>query len=218
MQLVALANAFDSAFAVSFPDGSRRILDALDAAWTASSGSASERLRDSFDRACRRFIADAPGLLPPDPDVPDIPRAVLLAIAVEGPAVHAAWIGGDGAVLVRGWRAIAQTTPHTIHERFRQEHAGAEIDGHAFAQILSRTIGERMPSQDPPSLARFHAAPGDTLFAISRAGLHGRVTIEEIAGAAGYLGPAVAAESLADLASRRDIPYVAVAALRFDDD
>ena len=217
-QLVAIANAYDSGFSTCYPPGSRLVLDALDAAWTASSGPLTKRLRDAFERVRQRFVAEAPGLVPCDPDFPDQPGAVLLAIAREGTTLHAVWIGGDIAFLVRGSRVIAETTPHTMYERLRQENPGVAIDIGEFSNIVSRTIGPRADDGDPPSCASFKAAPGDALLVMSRAALRSGVTVEEAAAAtAGRSRPVAVAEHLADLAASRGNPaYVAVVVLQFD--
>ena len=217
-QLVAIANAYDSGFSSCYPPGSRLMLDVLDAAWTVSSGPAKERLRDTFDRARQRFIADAPALVPWDPDFPEVPSAVLLAIAIEGAALHAVWIGGDIATLVRGSRAIAETTPDTLYERFRRENPGVAIDVSVWANFVSRTIGPRADDREPPSFASFEVAAGDTLLVMSRAALRSGVTVEEAAAAtAGHPSPVAVSEYLADLALSRGSPaYVAVAVLQFE--
>ena len=221
VHLALLANGYQGSFSTCGPPASRLILDLFVDEWAGSSGPVRDRLRDAFERSRRRFAARAPSLVTPDTDFPDdLPAAVLLAVAIEGTAVHAAWIGGDVAILARGSSAASETTPHTLRERFRRDHRGNDADLDNVPNILVRTIGAGSPDQDPPDFMVMEATAGDAIILLSRANLGGPcVTVEEAAfAAAAHASPAVLAERLAELAfANTDSAYAAVAVLRLDD-
>jgi hypothetical protein len=216
--LALLANGYDCGFATCWPPGSRLLLDAFEEAWAASSGGLAERLANAFERACARFVAEAPGLVPEDADFPDDrPTAILLAVATSERTAHALWIGGDVAVLARGCAVAAETTPHTMLDRFRQEHPEVTEGLDQIPNILIRTIGGL--DQDAPSAATFDLAAGDALVLVSRAALRGPSvpTNDAAFAAAAYTAPAIVAERLAELAvASGDSPYGAMAVLRYD--
>jgi hypothetical protein len=113
--LAALANGFRSAFDVCAPSASRLLLDLFFAEWAASSGPVQDRLGIAFEAARERFLAEAQGLVEPDIDFPDTrPAGVLLAVAIDGATAHAAWIGGDEAILARGGLVAGASMPHTL--------------------------------------------------------------------------------------------------------
>ncbi len=112
MRLALLANGYDCGFSTCRPPASRLILDLFLHEWSSSSGPVRGRLVATFEAARRRFLAEAPLLVTPDADFPDdLPDATLLAVAIEGTAVHVSWIGGDQGVVAHGFRAIMSTTP-----------------------------------------------------------------------------------------------------------
>jgi hypothetical protein len=216
--LALLANGYDGGFSTCWPAGSRLLLDVFEKEWAASSGSVAERLAGAFERTRARFLAEAPGLEPIHLDTWDgRPSATLLAVAASGHTAHALWIGGDIAVLARGSEVAAETTPHTLLERFKREHPEVTEGLEQVPNILARTIGAL--DQDGPSAATFELAAGDTLILVSRAALRGpSVPASEAAlAAASHGSPARLAEHLADLAlARADSPYAAMAVLRCD--
>src|SRR5690606_16972357 len=123
IQLALAANGYECGFSTCWPPASRLILDLFEEAWAASRGSVEERLSVAFGQARERFNTQAPALVPQDTDFPDdLPDAVLLAIATIEDTAHAAWIGGDIALLARGFAAAAETMPHTLREQYRREH------------------------------------------------------------------------------------------------
>ena len=196
------------------------MLDLFEEAWADSSGRAEERLIIAFEQARDRFNTRAPALVPPDADFPDdLPGAVLLAVAAVEDTAHAAWIGGEIAVLARGFAVAFETTPHTLREQYTREHPDESIDPEKIPNVLVRTIGPRAASQDPPAVATFHLEAGDTLVLLSKANFRGPcVPASEAAfAAAAYSTPAILAERLADLAfANEDAPYAATAVLRLD--
>jgi hypothetical protein len=216
-----LANGYECGFSACWPPASRLVLDLFLEEWAASSGPVQKRLIDAFDRSRRRFVAEAPSLVTPEADFPDdLPSAVLLAVAIDGTTVHAAWIGGDIAILARGFRAVGRTTPHTLREQFQKENPGHATDLSTVPNILVRTIGPRAPDQDPPATASFEATAGDTIILLSKANFRGPcVPVEEAAFAAAlHASPAVLAERLAEpVFANDDSPYTAVAVLRLDE-
>lgn len=219
VQLALLANGYECDFSTCWPPASSLILDLFVDEWSASSGSVRARLDAAFNRARRRFIERASSLIKPDPDFPDdAPAATLLAVAIEGPAVHMAWIGGDIALVARGFSATASTTPHTLVERFKHEHPEV-TDLSEAPNVLLRSIAKYAP-QDPPGYLASTVEAGDTLLLLSRSALRGASgSIDDAAfAAAGYARPTVLAERLAEVAfAKTDAPYAAVVALRFDD-
>jgi hypothetical protein len=220
VHLAVLANGYECGFSTCWPPASRLMLDLFVDEWTASSGSVGDRLRDAFERSRRRFEAQAPSLISPDADFPDdLPAAVLLAVAIEGTTVHAAWIGGDVGILARSFGAASETTPHTLLERFKREHPENAADLSNVPNVLVRSIGPRGLDQDPPDLTVVEATAGDTIILLSRAAFRPCVPIEEAAfAAAAHASPAALAERLAELAfANTDSPYAAVAVLRLDD-
>jgi hypothetical protein len=188
--------------------------------WAASSDSVPARLAAAFERSRQRFAAEAPALITDDADFPgDPPAAVLLAVASEGTAVHAAWIGGDVAIVTRGFRSVGETTPHTLRERFKRENPTPSADLSEVPNVLLRTMGPRSADDDPPGVAVFEVEASDTILLLSKAIFRGPcVPIEEAAFAAAiHTSPAVLAERLVELAfGNQDAPYAAVAVLRFD--
>lgn len=115
VQLALLANGYECGFSTCWPPASSLILDLFVDEWAESSGSVRARLDAAFNCARRRFIERASSLITPDADFPDdAPAATLLAVAIQGPAVHMSWIGGDIAVVARCFSATASTTPHTL--------------------------------------------------------------------------------------------------------
>jgi hypothetical protein len=189
--------------------------------WSASSGSVRDRLNESFDRSRRRFAAQAPSLITPEADFPDdLPSAVLLAMAIEGATAHAVWIGGDMAILARGFRAAGQTTPHTLRQKFLQENPGQPIDPDTIPNVLVRYIGASAPDHEPPATVVWDGIAGDTIILLSKANFRGPcVPVEEAAFAAAiHASPAALAQRLAEAAfANSDTPYAAVAVLRLDD-
>jgi hypothetical protein len=196
------------------------MLDLFEEAWTDSTGGVGERLAFAFEQARSRFNNQAPAIVPRDADFPDdLPAAVLLAVAAVDGTAHVVWIGGDIAVLARGFVATAVTTPHTLREQYSREHPDEAIDIEKIPNVLVRTIGPRAASQDPPAVAAFQLEAGDTLVLLSKANFRGPcVPASEAAFAAGACSsPVILAERLADLAfANEDSPYAATAVLRFD--
>jgi hypothetical protein len=221
IRLALVANGYECGFSTCWPPASRLILDLFEEAWADSSRRAEERLIVAFEQARDRFSTRAPALVPPDADFPDdLPGAVLLAVAAVDGTAHAAWIGGDIAVLARGFAAAFATTPHTQREQYTREHPDEVIDPESIPNVLVRTLGHRAANQDPPAVATFQLQAGDTLVLLSKANFRGpRVPASEAAfAAAAYSSPAILAERLADLAfANEDAPYAATAVLRFDE-
>lgn len=219
VQLALLANGYECGFSTCWPPASSLILDLFVDEWLASSGFVRARLDAALSSARRRFIERASSLITPDADFPDdLPGAVLLAVAIEGTAVHMSWIGGDVAVLARGFRAIASTRPHTLHERFKRERPEV-TDLSEVPNVLMRSIAKDA-DQDPPDYLAATVEAGDTLLLLSRPALRGPGgSIDDAAfAAAGHASPTVLAERLAEVAfAETDTPYAAVVALRFDD-
>jgi serine/threonine protein phosphatase PrpC len=216
--LALLANGFDGSFSTCWPIGSRLVLDLFVDAWTSSSGSTSSRLSASVRRSREQFATAAPHLLGDEHIEIGPPCATLLAVAVEGSRVHAAWIGGDEALLARGFEGVGRTTPHTLLEQFKRDHPEQAHNLDAIPNVVVRSFGPRA-DQDPPDVAVFDAQAGDTLLLVSKAGLSApRLRPEDAAfAAAAYASPAVLAERLADVAFRSEsTPFAAVVALRFD--
>jgi hypothetical protein len=220
VHLALLANGFECGFSTCWPPASRLALDLFVEDWAATSGLVEDRLADAFERCRRRFAAQAPSLVGPDAEFPDdLPGAVLLAVAIEGKRVHAAWIGGDIAILARGFHSAGATTPHTLRAQFKRENTAHPGDLADVPNVLVRTIGPRSPDQDPPAFSTFAARGGDTVILLSEANFRGRgVPIDEAAfAAAAHANPAVLAERLAELAmANEDSPYAAAAVLRLD--
>jgi len=218
VQLALLANGYECGFSTCWPPASSLILDLFVDEWSASSGPVRARLETAFSGARRRFIERSPSLITPDADFPDdLPAAVLLAVAIEGTAVHMSWISGDIAVLARGFRATASTTPHTLVQRFKHEHPEV-TDLSEVPNVLVRSIAKDAPEAPPDYLAATVDA-GDTLLLLSRSAFRGACgSIDDAAfAAAGHASPTVLAERLADVAfAETDTPYAAVVALRFD--
>lgn len=219
VQLALLANGYECGFSTCWPPASRLMLDLCIEEWSASSGPVRARLDAAFSSARRRFIERSPSLITPDADYPDdLPAAILLAVAIEGTAVHMSWIGGDIAVVARGFSATASTTPHTLVERFKHEHPEV-TDLSEVPNVLVRSIAKYAP-QDPPDYLASTVEAGDTLLLLSRSALRGACgSIDDAAfAAAGHASPTVLAERLAEVAfAETDTPYAAVVALRFDD-
>ncbi len=170
-RVALLANGFECGFSACWPPASRRVLDLFREEWLACGGDAAERLGAAFERARRRFVRDARSLLAAEPDFPDdVPTAVLLGVAVAGDCAHAAWIGGDVAVLARAGRVVAATTPHTLRERYLRE-GGAPEAVEQLPNVLSRHIGSA--DVEPPSTLSLQLEARDTLVLLSRAVFHG---------------------------------------------
>jgi hypothetical protein len=218
--LALLANGYECGFSTCWPPASRLILDLFVGEWTASSGAVRDRLHASFEGARRGFIERAPSLVTPDADFPDdLPSAVLLAVAIEGTAVHIVWIGGDVAALVRGSELVRATTPHTLVELFEREHPELG-DLSQVPNVLVRSISERALEQGPPDGMDAEARAGDTILLLSRETFEGPcVPLEDAAREAGaHTRPAAIAERLAHIAfTDSRTPYVAVIAARLDD-
>ena len=213
--LALLANGFDSGFSTCWPIGSRLVLDLFVDAWTSSSGSTSTRLATSVRRSRDHFVAAAPNLVGDRHVDDDPPGAALLAVVVEGAKVHAAWIGGDQALLARGFETVGGTTPHTLFEQFKREHPDQALNLDAIPNVLVRCFGPH----DEPDFAVFDAQAGDTLLLLSKAALSGPCVAPEEAtfAAAAYTSPAALAHRLTDVAFRNvSTPFAAVVALRFD--
>ncbi len=220
VQLALLANGYDSGFSTCCPPASRLILDVFEEAWAESSGSVGNRLAFAFDQARQRFNARGPALVPRDDDFPDeFPTAVLLAVATVEDVAHAAWVGGDIAVLARGFVAASETTPHTLREQWKREHPAELACVDQVPNILVRTIGPRAPDQDPPAVAAFRLEAGDVVVLLSKANFRAPCfpTNDVAFAAAAYSSPAILAERLVDLGfANGDSPYSAAAVLRFD--
>ena len=148
VHLALLANGYESGFSTCWPPGSRLILDLFEDAWRDSTGEVAERLAVSFQRARATFVTEAPALITEEADFPDdAPAAALLAVAMEGSTAHAAWIGGDVAVLARGFESVAETTPHTLREKYRREHPQESANLANVPNVLLRMIGPRAPER-----------------------------------------------------------------------
>ena len=216
--LALLANGFDSGFSTCWPTGSRLVLDIFVDAWTSSSGSTSSRLASSVGRSREQFVTAVPNLVGAQNIDIDPPGATLLAVAVEGARSHAAWIGGDKALLARGFEAVGRTTPHTLLEQFKREHPEQAHNLDAFPNAVVRSFGPHA-NKDLPDVAVFDAQAGDTLLLVSKAALSGPCLAPEEAAfaAAAYASPEALAERLTDVAFRNEsTPFAAVVALRFD--
>jgi hypothetical protein len=220
VQLTLLANGYDSGFSTCSPPVSRLVLDLFVDEWSVTSGPVRARLEAAFNVARRRFVEEASSLLTPDPYFPDeLPAATLLAVAVEGATVHMAWVGGDVAVLARGFRAITSTTPHTLIERCKRERPEVTHLSQV-PNVLVRRIAKDAVEQDSLDYVAAHVEAGDTLLLLSCSAFRGPVvSIDATAfAAAGHASPAVLAERLAEVAfAGTDAPYAAVVAFRFDD-
>jgi hypothetical protein len=220
VQIALIANGYECGFSTCWPSASRLILDLFTEAWRDSSGSIRDRLHTAFERARERFAVEAPALITPDADFPDeLPAAVLLAVVVEAAAVHMAWIGGDVALVARGFETVAETSPHTLIERFRREQP--EIaDLSAVPNVITRSISAKSTDRDPPDYLVTEITAGDTLVLLSHAAFSGpSVAVADAAfAAAAYANPAMLAERLAEIDFvNSEISYAAVAVLRFDD-
>jgi hypothetical protein len=220
IQLALLANGFECGFSLCWPPASRLILDLFEEAWAASTGSIEERLSAAFGEAGNRFNEQAPALVPEDADFPDdLPRAVLLAVATDGKTAHALWIGGDTAVLARGFIATAETTPHTLREQYSRDHPDDVVDFDTLPNALVRSIGPHDASHDVPAAFAFQLEAGDTIVLLSKANFRGLCVPSSDAAyaAAACSSPAILAEHLAELAfANYEAPYAATAVLRFD--
>jgi hypothetical protein len=203
LQLALLANGFECGFSACWPPASRKILDLYEAAWAATSGSPEIRLLAAFEQARTTFIREAPALLEANADFPDDkPSAVLLAVALEATRVHAAWIGGDLALVARNGTVAHATIPHTL----------ALTPG--LPNFLARHISETAPDQSAPTTLSAERRPDDTVILLSRAVFRGPcVTPDQAAReAAAQPNLNVLAERLADLGfSHEDAAYAAVA-------
>jgi hypothetical protein len=207
VSLLAVANAVDSAFSTCWPPGSRLILDRFEEAWAAGSGPVAGRLLAAFAGARAAFLTEAAVLVPYD-DPRDAPVATLLVVAIDGGAAHAAWIGDQVAMVARGFQVAAATTPHTLVGRFHAE--GGEPPPPQLAHIVTRTIGADAHAE-PPSLATFALAPGDTVIVV---GGKRPPTGELAVAAAGFLSPAALAERTVAAADGR--PFAAALVARVD--
>ncbi len=147
----------------------------------------------------------------------EVPVAVLLAVVIEQSSVHMGWIGGDVAVVSRGPRVIASTTPHTLVEKVKREQPTlTDLSGIPNVQV--RNI-DRATAAAPPDLLSASVQAGDGVLLLSRAAFRGPcVAIERaVSVAAAHEGPAVVAEKLASIAfDEGDAPYSAVVAVRID--
>lgn len=209
VRVALLANGFECGFSACWPPASRRMLDLLSEEWVTSD------LSVAFERARARFVEGARSLLGSEPEFPDDePSAVLLAVAVSGESAHAAWIGGDVAVLVRDGRVVSSTTPHTLREEYLRGGGERELVDQ-LPNVLARQIGSA--DTGPVSTLSMPVRAGDTLVLLSRAVFHGPcVSPERVAFEAQQdEDPAALAERLAELGfASSDTPYAAVIVLR----
>jgi hypothetical protein len=215
--LALLANGFDSGFSTCWPPGSRLVLDLFLDAWATSTGPTPKRLASAFLQCRDRFVAGVPALIS-DKDDSDPPGGTLLAVAIDGATIHATWLGGDTALLARGFETVAKTTPHTLREQVGREHPDQAQNLDAIPNVVVRSFGPLAP-QEVPDVAEFTAQAGDTLLLLSSRILsEPTMTPEEAAfAAAAYPSPAALAERLTDIAFRNGTgSFAAVAALRFD--
>jgi hypothetical protein len=217
IQIVAMANGFDHAFATCWPRGSRWLLDRFEEAWVASRTSGAElgaRLCGAFERARQEFGAQAgAGALAAEPidELDDGPHATLLVMATDGSVAHLVWIGGDTAFLVRGLSALAVTTPHTGHQQIVDRGLGP-FDPATVPNFLVRSIGA--DCDQPPSTVRVALTAGDTLIVASWGGELGLdLTTAEMVGAHG--APAELAASIVGRAPDQRA-FTAVATVRVD--
>jgi hypothetical protein len=207
VSVLAIANAYDSGFSTCWLPGSRLILDRFEEAWAAGSGPVADRLRAAFAAARAAFVAESALLVAYD-DPADAAGATLHVVALDGAVAHAAWIGGEQAVVARGFQVAATTTPHTLAERFRAE--GGEPPPANLAHIVTRTI--RVDDHgEPPSTASFALAPGDTVIVTGR--VHPPAAELAVA-AGGFLSPVALAERIA--AASDATPFTAALVARVD--
>ena len=158
-------------------------------------------------------------LVAPDADFPDdLPGAVLMAVVLEGSTAHVAWVSGDVAIIARDANVIFETIPHSLVERFRQEHPEV-ADLSAVPNVIVRTIGPKAPDADPPDYLTTTLAVDDTLVLLSRAAFRGPCVParDAAATAASTKEPSALAAQLADTAfGNTDAAYAAVAVLRME--
>lgn len=214
--LALLANGYESGFSTCWPVGSRRILDLFVEAWSSSSGTAQARLEMAFSVARRRFVEEHASIEARELDTfDDEPAAVLLAVAIEQSSVHMGWIGGDVAVVSREARVIASTTPHTLHEKAKREHAESTHHS-ALPNVVVRTIASH-GADVPPEFVEARVEDGDSVLLLSHVAFRGPcVSIAEAVSVADA-EPAIVAEKLASIGfDQRDAAYTAVVAIRIE--
>lgn len=164
MTLVLMANASDGGFASCWPAGSRLLLDLFEVEWAGTQGDVVARLGAAFRGVARRFAETAPSLYPEGrPDEDDSPCGCLLALVGTSLGWHAAWVGGDIALLVRRGEVVAATQPHSLIDHLRRQDPDFAVDPVLVPAILTRMIGLPAEREAPPSLAKIEWHAGDRL-------------------------------------------------------
>lgn len=157
--VLAMANAGESGFSTCWAPGSRLALSLFEVA-VKEHGERVE-LEQSFGAVSARFAeaAKQAGRYWPEDDLGG-PHATLTAVVCSPSSVRACWIGGDGALLVRGVRPVWATVPHDLREDYRA--AGTPVpDDVQLPDVVVRCISEGTTAR--PDSDHVGVLPGDTL-------------------------------------------------------
>lgn len=113
----AVAGGSDCGWSAYFAPASRLLLDIAMDAWHASSGAPEERLQQSALQISDGFPPAVCRLVANDADAYETvgaPGGSLVMAVADTSGCWVAWLGGEGATLVRRARIVAATAPHTL--------------------------------------------------------------------------------------------------------
>lgn len=181
LTVAAVAGGADCGWSVYFAPASRLLLNIATDAWEASSGAPDERLSQTALQIGERFPEAVCELVPNDDDAYDTVGAPggTLVLAVAGATrVWVAWLGGEGAALVRGSKVVAATAPHTMKNDYRGQLSAGQIA--ALPDVCIRYLGVDAADRRLEHVAaRWSVDPSDRLLLLSREAQR-IVTVEEL--------------------------------------
>jgi hypothetical protein len=207
--LLAMANAGESGFHVCWAAGSRVALELFEAA-TAAHGAERATVEKALRMVSERFVAAANRVGNFKDDEWQAPHASFMAVGCAQASVSAAWIGLEGAILARDFRAVWATTAHDLHAELRAAGKPApEGLPRAVARLITEGVESRWESSEVGALA------GDTLV-VANSYVRDRLGDDGIASrASASLGPQQLAEELVRLAYEAgDVPVATVMVAR----
>jgi len=206
LTVAAVAGGSDCGWSVYFAPASRLLLDIATDAWSASSGRPEERLRQTALQLSEQFPEAVCKLVPDDADAYETvgaPGGSLVIAVADARGAWVAWLGGEGATLVRGSKVVAATAPHTLKNNYKGELSAGQLA--ALPDVCVRYLGVDAADRRLEHLATaWSVEPGDRLVLLNREAQR-TVTVEDLVKlCAGGPGPQELAAELVKTTMGRD--------------
>ncbi|MDD9964847.1 MAG: hypothetical protein OXR73_01375 [Myxococcales bacterium] len=170
LTVAAVAGGADCGWSVYFAPASRLLLDVAMDAWKATSGASEERVKQAATQIGGRFPEEVCELIPNEEDAYETfgaPGGSLVMAVADTTVVWVAWLGGEGAALVRHSKIVAATAPHTMKNGYRGQLSAGQIAAlpDVYTGYLSVDAADRKMEHVSAGWA---AEPGDRLVLLNR--------------------------------------------------